>query len=166
MEWKKKIAGTFELLDNGYLLGTLRIESAQTSWESQGKIYGFRLKNSWKQTYQFISPDKKIIGEMRPKNWFGSSSVIILEDQQYSLKFTNKPLAAVQLLDADERMLVEARLTTENGRAQAEFSMNEDFKTTPNAFWLASIIWHYFYPMAQSECGDVDSIEFLLLATA
>ena len=166
MEWQKKSTNTFELVDNGYLLGTLRRELSHTTWESKGKIYRFQLRNSWKQTYQLIAPDGKVMGEMRSKSWFGSSSVITLEEQRYYLNFTNNPLAAIQLLDADKQILVEARLTTAKGRAQAEFSMKEVFKTNPYAFWLASIIWHYFYPIALSECGDVDSLGFLLMATA
>jgi hypothetical protein len=166
MEWIRKTTKTFELTNNGQVLGTLHNEPQATTWEAAGKFYRFELKNSWKQRYQLIGPDGEILGEMRPKNWYGSSSIISLEGAQYRLTFTNNPLAAVQLLDEQNQLLVQARLVTVEGRVQTEFSMDEAFKSTPYAFWLAGIIWNYFYPMAQSEGGDIDAAAFILLATA
>ncbi|MCP1384765.1 hypothetical protein [Runella salmonicolor] len=168
MEWTRKNAKTFELTDNGQVLGKLHHEPKVTTWEAAGKFYHFKLKNSWKQQYQLIGlgPDGKILGDMRPKNWYGSSSIISLEGAQYHLTFTNNPLAAVQLLDEKKQLLVQARLVTVEGRVQTEFSMDEAFKSTPYAFWLAGIVWHYFYPIAQSEGGDIDAGTFILLATA
>ncbi|AEI50652.1 hypothetical protein [Runella slithyformis] len=166
MEWKKTARAAFKLVDNDNVVGLLNMEPTAVTWEMGGMTYRFQQKSSWKQTYQFINPEGALIGEMRPKNWYGTTFVITLEEQSFYLTFTNNPLAAVQLRDAENQWLIQARLMTANHQVQTEFSMKEAFKDAPNAYWLAGIIWNYFYPMAQSECGDIDAATFLLLATA
>ncbi len=166
MEWRKIASHTFELIGNGQVIGTLQIEATSSSWHFGGSDYRFQLKNSWKQKYQLIDADGQVVGEMRPKNWYGTTSILTINDQQYSLKYTNNPLAGIQLLDADGHVLVQARLITTDGRAKTEFIMETNFMKTTHAFWLASIIWTHFYPIAQSECGDLDVATFLLLTTA
>ena len=116
MKWIKKTAKTFDLIDKCQVLGTLHSEPKVIAWEAEGKWCRSELKNSWKQRYQLIGSNGESLGEMRPKNWYGSSSVISLEGAQYLLHFTNNPLAAVQLLDAKNQVAVQARLVILEGR--------------------------------------------------
>lgn len=164
MEWKKIDDKTFELYENHQRIGTLRNEKNNSYWDANGRVYRCQLKSYWKQKYELKDDRSNTVGDLHPKNWYGSSSVLTLNGASYFLKFVNNPLAALQLTNSQGDFLIQAHITTEVGRAKSECIINPSFVSNPAAFWLTSIVWSRFYSIAQNECGDETATLLLLLS--
>lgn len=164
MKWIKGISKTsFDLIekDKTTLQMTFNYDQKGNPVICKGSGFNFSIirEGFWKSNL-LIKENEQLIGRTYTEKWFSNYSILEIKGQQIKYKYRNNSMAELAFFVENEaNVMLTCGLKSDNDKkVVVELNISQGFEQNPLKYYILSICWYIFCPIAQE-----NTIDYLLL---
>lgn len=112
----------------------------------------------WNNKFILRDDAENIIGFLNPKSWFGSSSILSLYKNSYTLLWKNTPLAGLEIKDYKGRVIIDIKIAIEKDEINTTISVPDSIRNSVERLLLYCIAFYLFLPINFNTNGGSDAL--------
>ena len=164
--WENVNQNTWFLMHDDIKTGELIRHKKSFIWKEDDCSYTIAETSIWAHKFSISNAANELIGNIKPKNWYGTTYIITIHERQYQLEFYNKPLVTASLKNSMGELLIEAGIYTHKRVLSKRFELYQSFSKHEDGLLLSAIVYAFVKDFFLSETGDSDTAAMVLLMSA